>query len=122
MKKSILLVDDCRENLENYQELLELEGHTILTAIDPKTAYSISSNRLPALIVSDIKMHGMTGFELIRLIRLNNQTCQMPFIFHSAHAEPSMIKMAMQMGALDFIVKPSCPSRICNAVDRVLNQ
>ena len=122
MKTSILLVDDCRENLENFRELLELEGYTILTTMDPEKAYSISKNMLPELIVSDIKMNGMTGFELIQLIRLNIETCHIPFIFHSAHSEPSVIKLGKRMGASDFIVKPSCPSRLYRAINVALRQ
>ena len=120
MKSPILIVDDCKENLENFEELLKLEGYLVVATYDPVEAYVMSTIRHPSLIISDIRMNGMTGFELIRLIRSNKETCHIPFIFHSACSEQSMINIGIRLGASDYIVKPSCLSRLCNAVHQSL--
>ena len=122
MKYSILLVDDCRENLENFKELLELEGYNVLTTLNPIEAYTISTSMLPSLIISDIKMGGMSGFELIQLLRINKTTSHIPIIFHSSHSEPSIIKTGMVMGASDYIVKPSTFKVLNNSISQTLSK
>ena len=120
MNNPILIVDDCKENLENFEELLKLEGYLVVATYDPIEAYAMSKNLHPSLIISDIKMNGMTGFELISLIRSNKETCHIPFIFHSAYSEQSMINIGTRLGASDYIIKPSSLSRLYCAIHHSL--
>lgn len=120
MKNLILIVDDCKENLENYEELLKLDGHQVIATNDPRSAYDMSTTLHPSLIISDIKMNGMTGFDLIQLVRSNKETCHIPFIFHSAFSERSMINLGTKLGASDYIVKPSRLSRFYDSINQTL--
>ena len=120
MKNLILIVDDCKENLENYEELLKLDGYQVIATDDPRSAYDMSTILHPSLIISDIKMNGMTGFDLIQLVRSNKKTRQIPFIFHSAFSERSMISLGTKLGASDYIVKPSRLSRFYDSINQTL--
>lgn len=120
MRNAILLVDDCKENLENVHELLELEGYEVMATTDPKMAYLMALTSYLALIISDINMEGMTGLELIHLLRSNKETCEIPFIFHTAHSELAMIQLGLQLGASDYIIMPSCISRLCESIKQTL--
>ncbi|MEM8896627.1 MAG: response regulator [Bacteroidota bacterium] len=120
MRNAILLVDDCKENLENVHELLELEGYEVMATTDPQRAYLIALTSYPALIISDINMKGMTGLELIHLLRLKKETREIPFIFHTAHSELAMIQLGLQLGASDYIIMPSCISRLYDSIKQTL--
>lgn len=108
MKAPILLVDNCRENLENLQEFLELEGFSVIGTVDPKEALQKAQKCLPSLLITDIQMRTMTGFELVKSLRRYEETCQIPFIFHSTLSEPYLITKGLNLGALAYIVKPHC--------------
>ncbi len=120
MKNSILIVDDCKENLENVQELLELEGYEVMATTDPMNAYVMALTWYPSLIISDINMKGMTGMELMHLLSLNTETREIPFIFHTAHSEQAMIQQGLQLGASDYIIMPSCISRLYDSIKQTL--
>lgn len=104
---TILVVEDNRTILENTTELLEMEGYSVITATNGKEGYSKVLKFLPDLIVSDIWMPEMDGFELLKNLRTHADLKNIPLIFFSARSEKKDIKKGIDMGAYDFIVKPS---------------
>ena len=104
---TILVVEDNRTILENTTELLEMEGYSVITAANGKEGYSKVLKFLPDLIVSDIWMPEMDGFELLKTLGTHADLKNIPLIFFSARSEKKDIKKGIDMGAYDFIVKPS---------------
>ncbi len=109
MNRQILILDDCSNSRENYQELLELEGFQVFGCSCPKEALHIVSREIPELIICDIKMSEMDGFRFIQRLKARRNASTIPFIFHSAVTEPPTIEKAMKLGASAFLRKP-CPT------------
>lgn len=104
---TILVVEDNRTILENTAELLEMEGYSVITATNGKEGYAKVLKFLPDLIVCDIWMPEMDGFELLKSLGTHADVKNIPLIFFSARSEKKDIKKGIDMGAYDFIVKPS---------------
>jgi putative two-component system response regulator len=102
---NILIVDDTRVNLEILVEILG-DLYEVSIAMDGKTALEMASTYAYDLILLDIMMPEMDGFEVIAHLKENPETAGIPVIFISALSEVSNKTQAFNMGALDYIVKP----------------
>jgi len=106
LKLSILAVDDSPVITEMIKDAFEKEGYSVLIASDGAEALRIALQEHPDLIIADIAMPGMDGWELCSQIRSNPFTSFIPFIFLTAKTEvPDRIK-GLQMGADDYLTKP----------------
>lgn len=106
-KPKILIVDDIEVNLILLETVLRKENATILKSMTGKEALEISAVNDLALIILDVSMPGMNGFELAEHIRNQANNALTPIIFVSAilYDKPSIIK-GYQVGAVDYITKP----------------
>ncbi|MEO1393943.1 MAG: response regulator [Cyanobacteria bacterium J06634_5] len=110
----ILVVDDTPANLKVIIESLSVENYTISTAISGERALkrlencleNPSENSLPDLILLDIQMPGIDGFETCRQIKSNPATANIPIIFITAFSETERIVKGFSLGAVDYICKP----------------
>ena len=107
MKKHplILVVDDDQEILRILKRTLELEGYAVATAIDGKSAVTLMEKRAPDLIILDIVMPELDGFQVLDLIR---QRCNIPVIMLTAKSEVTTVRDALALGADDYVRKPFC--------------
>ncbi len=103
---TILIIEDNDDILENLAEYLELEGFKTLQASNGKTGVALFRKFIPDLIICDIKMPEMDGYEVLRLLRDEAQTCEIPFIFSTSTFQKKEINEALILGADDFITKP----------------
>lgn len=103
----ILLVDDKKENLVAIESLLERDNLEILKAEDGNTAlkYLLKYNDI-ALILLDVQMPGMSGFEAAELMRKNKKTQNLPIFFLTASNDKSYQFKGYEVGAVDFLTKP----------------
>lgn len=115
---SILIIDDCRAIRENTAELLELEGFHVLTATNGKDGFEKVIQFAPDLIVCDILMPEMDGFELLRKLGLHPKYKSTPLIFFSAKSEKKDILKGLNLGAYDYIVKPSELNDLISSIKR----
>ncbi|SHI89922.1 Response regulator receiver domain-containing protein [Malonomonas rubra DSM 5091] len=106
VNKTILLVDDSPINLELLKETLGGLGYRLLDAINGETALDVVRNELPDLILLDIMMPGMDGFEVCRHLREDPRTEDVPIIFLSALDELKDRVRGLEEGAVDYISKP----------------
>ena len=104
---SIMLIEDDRIISENTAEILELEGYTVLTASNGIEGFRKIKAKLPDLIICDIRMPEMGGLELLAKLGLHSELKNIPLIFYSAKSEKKDIQQGMDLGAYDYIVKPS---------------
>ncbi len=104
-QRTILLVDDAEENLDILVAVLG-DVADLTVATDGESALEILQQETPHLIVLDIEMPGMDGFEVLRRIKESPATARTPVVFLSAHSEEAVKARALAMGAVDFIAKP----------------
>lgn len=120
--KTILLIEDNKEILENTVEILELAGYEVLQADNGKAGVAIALEAHPDLIVSDIMMPGLDGYGVLHLIQKHPELADTPFIFLTAKTERTDFRKSMEMGADDYITKPFNDTELLNAVESRLNK
>lgn len=101
---SVLIVDDERSMRDFLKILLEKEGHEVATAESGEKALDFFHTHTPDIVVSDIRMPGITGIELLE--RLKEDSPELPVILITAFASPDDAVLAMKNGAFDYISKP----------------
>jgi len=113
----ILVVDDNPEILESIGFLLEATGFGVKCASSAIEALCILENSQPDLILSDVKMDGIDGFEFQRMVRQNEELYQVPFIFLSALSDPLEIRKGKSSGCDDYLLKPFQPDDLIAVVE-----
>jgi DNA-binding response OmpR family regulator len=103
---SILLVDDQPEILENLSMAVEAAGYQVLTANDGYEALTILQDQPVSLILADIAMPKMNGYQLYERVRENPQWVMIPFLFLTARALDSDIRYGKELGVDDYLTKP----------------
>ena len=116
-QRTILIIDDHDEIRENTAEILELAGYKTLTAENGKRGVDIAIKEKPALIVCDIMMPELDGYGVLHLVRKNEDTQNIPFIFLTAKTERADFRKGMEMGADDYITKPFDDIELLNAIE-----
>jgi two-component system response regulator AtoC len=112
----ILVIDDDPDILDNILELLEAEGFEGVGAGDGKVGVSAALANPPALIVCDIGMPVMDGFQVLQAIRDYPETSAVPFIFLTAWTQRSDIRQGMNLGADDYLTKPFSRAELLAAI------
>jgi two-component system sensor histidine kinase/response regulator len=112
----ILAIEDEPSILENVLETLELGGFKALGAPDGLAGLELARQHLPDLIISDVMMPGMDGYDVLLALRSEAATASIPFIFLTARAERAAVRQAMEFGADDYLVKPFTTSELLVAV------
>jgi signal transduction histidine kinase len=103
---SVLIVDDDAILRTLMRSSLESEGYAVIEAEDGLAAYRACQDRVPALVISDIVMPELNGFELCRLLRQRAQTESVPILVVTGLDDHRSVAEAYDAGATDFIVKP----------------
>lgn len=119
---NILIVDDSTTNVVLLEAILDEKGYKIHTALNAKEAYTIISKHKPDLILLDLLMPKISGFDFLDEIKKNEITKDTPVIIVSALTEEENIDKIMEMGAIDFVKKPIDLQYLVNKVDSVLHQ
>jgi len=106
MKANILIVDDTPDNLRVLIEMLSEQGYTVRAASNGPRALSTAQKTPPDLILLDIKMPEMDGYEVCERLKADKQTRDIPVIFISALQEVADKVKGFSLGAVDYITKP----------------
>lgn len=102
----ILLVDDTPSNLNLLSEVLQQAGYRVRAATLGHIALQSALVLAPQLVLADVRMPGMDGFELCRRLKADPRTAQVPVIFVSAHNDAGERIRGLEVGGVDFIGKP----------------
>jgi len=102
----ILIVDDETANLKMLKELLNLEGYQVRPTDHPQLAIDSALAQPPALILLDVKMPEMDGYEVCKRLKQDDRTCYIPIIFISALQDVQDKVKGFEAGGVDFIAKP----------------
>ncbi len=114
----ILLVDDDPAILKIFQLLLTTEGHEVLATGSGEEAVKLVQQESIDLLVSDVRMSPMDGFEVLRRVREAQPDILVLMV--SAYASEASVKKASQLGAFKFIAKPPDPRQLIKSVNEAL--
>ena len=114
--KKILLIEDDTVLRENTAELLELSNYTVTTAPNGRVGLNIAKRDIPDILVCDIMMPELDGYDVLKALSKNEKTKHIPFIFLSAKTERRDVRKGMDLGADDYITKPFSEAELINAI------
>ena len=116
----ILLVEDNEMNRDMLSRRLERYGYSVITAHDGLQGHAMASTEQPDLILMDIGLPGMDGWQATKLLKSNSMTCHIPIIALTAHAMVSDRDKAFESGCDDYDTKPIEFSRLREKIDSLL--
>ena len=122
MMKQILVIEDEGNIRENIVEMLEMEDYTVIEAGDGMTGIHLAQETHPDLILCDIMMPEIDGYDVLLELRSNPQTVTIPFVFLTALADRASNRQGMNLGADDFISKPFTPQELLDAINSRLQK
>lgn len=120
--KTILVIEDESNIRDNIEEILSLEDFQAIATDNGLEGLQLAKTHRPDLIICDIMMPQLDGYEVLKALRQQESTATIPFIFLTAKAERSNQRQGMELGANDYLTKPFTSSELRNAVTAQLNQ
>lgn len=119
-KRSILIVDDEKELLIMLKSIFERAGYLqVMTASSGEEAIKLISGKMPDMIITDVMMPGMDGFELLQEIR---EISKVPVLMLTAKGEAEDRFAGFELGADDYLVKPFLPKELLLRVEAILKR
>jgi len=115
--KTILIIEDNEDIRENVAEILMLSNYKVIMANNGKEGIETAQEKHPDLIICDIMMPGVDGYGVLHVLHKDPDTQNIPFIFLTSKSERSDFRIAMEMGADDYITKPFAGNELLNAIE-----
>ena len=112
----ILIVDDSPTQLYSLRQIVEGGGHQTLTAASGEQALELAADENPAVILMDIVMPGMSGYQAKRKLAQDETTAHIPVIFVSTRGEETDQIWGMRQGATAYVTKPVKPEVLLSAI------
>ncbi len=119
--KTIVMVEDNPDNRTIYSLVLEHGGYEVVGAADAETGLDLVARRRPDLVLMDISLPRMDGFEATRRLKLDPRTADIPVVALTAHAFDEDRRRAQEVGFDGYLVKPLEPRRVLAEVERFLS-
>ena len=117
----ILLVEDNEMNRDMLSRRLERQGFEVVCAVDGPTGVAMALSELPALILMDVALGEMDGWEATSLILARPETSHIPIIALTAHALASDRQKSIEVGCVDFDSKPVDFSRLISKIHNAIS-
>lgn len=115
-RTSILIVEDDEAVRRTLADMIELNGFQAVTASDGVAGFAAAKHSPPSLIITDVAMPGMTGFDLLEQIRHDETLRNIPVIVISAKVDRAATRQGMELGAADFITKPFTEDEVIRSI------
>ena len=116
----LLLIDDERPVLEMLEISLSCEGYDVLTAENGEEGLRIFEEESPKIVITDIRMPGIDGIEVLKRIRAQDDKAQV--IVVTGHGDTNLAAAALQYGASDFIAKPIRDEDLMQGLEKAKNR
>ena len=120
MPQKILIVDDAPHIVVPLQFLIEQHGYEVLVAVSAEEAIEIIAKEEPDLVLLDVVLPRIDGYELCQIIRLNPEWKRMRVIFLSARGREIDVARGMALGADDYITKPFSNGDVMQRIEHLL--
>lgn len=122
-KKKILLVEDDSFLISMYTVKFELENFEVVAAEDGEKGLSLAAEEKPDIILLDILLPKMNGFEVLKELKNNKETNQIPVILLTNLSQKNEIEQGLALGAQDYLIKAHfMPSEVMDKIKKVLNK
>ena len=122
MAERVLIVDDDRDICRSIEVILSLEGYDVRMAYDGHEAVAEAARLQPDLVLLDMMMPGMDGYEVTKRLRHDARTCMAAIIMLTARSLPADKVLGLTAGCDDYIVKPFEPTELVARVQSVLRR
>jgi DNA-binding response OmpR family regulator len=122
MKQKILVIDDEINIAETIADLLELQGYEVKVASDGESGFFVALRENPDLILCDVMMPKMDGYDVLEAVRECEEIKQTPFVFLTAKGNPQDFRDGMNLGADDYLTKPVEHSELASVVAKRLTK
>lgn len=121
MNKTVLIVDDSNTNNFLLQSILEGEGISSSIAMNGKEAFEYLQVEKPSLILLDIMMPNIDGFSVLKKIKSQPDTTEIPVVFITARNDDDLKQKAIEAGAVDLLQKPIDVNKVLDIVKHILS-
>ena len=118
----ILVAEDERDILELITFSLELGGFEVIQAMDGLEALEKAIVERPDLVLLDIRMPKLTGYEVCEKLKESEVTRDIPVVFISAKGQEMEIKQGLEAGAVDYVVKPFAPDELIRKMQEIIDK
>jgi Response regulators consisting of a CheY-like receiver domain and a winged-helix DNA-binding domain len=118
----ILIAEDEKDIRELIAFTLRFAGFDVLLATNGVEAVEVAEAERPDLVILDVRMPRMSGYEACRRLKENPQTASLPIVFLSAKGQDSEIQQGLESGAEEYILKPFAPDELIQQVRDILNR
>lgn len=116
----ILIAEDERDIRDLIAFTLRYNGYEVIAAVNGEEALNLTLQEHPDLVLLDVRMPRMTGYEVCRQIKSNTHLRDIPVVFLSAKGQESEVQAGMDAGATEYILKPFSPDQLIERVSKVL--
>lgn len=120
--RKILIIEDNEDVRDNTADLLKLADYNVCTSSDGASGIQKARSFLPDLIICDIMMPGLDGYQVLESLQANIKTAGIPFVFLSAKADKSDVRKGMNLGADDYLTKPFEEQELLEAINSRLKR
>ena len=117
--KLVLAADDNPNNLRLLQAILESQGYAFVGVASGSECLDVMQQHSPDLVILDVEMPGLDGFETCRLLRAREMGAHVPVAFYTAHHLDSDLRRGIAAGGNDFLLKPIEPEKLITRVRRL---
>lgn len=118
----VLVTDDHKDTRLLLSTILGLRGYAVIEAVDGEEAVRLAQSAGPDLILMDASLPGVDGITATRRIRQMWQTCRVPIVFVSGHAEPAFRVVAREAGCDEYLVKPLDMEELGGVLEKYLGR
>lgn len=116
----ILIAEDERDIRDLVSFTLQYAGYDVLTASNGEEALQLAFKEKPDLILSDVRMPKMTGYEVCKRLKADPETQHIPVVFLSAKGQEAEVQTGLAVGATDYLLKPFAPDQLMARVAEIL--
>jgi two-component system alkaline phosphatase synthesis response regulator PhoP len=118
----ILIAEDERDIRDLITFTLRFAGYEVIAASNGEEAVTLALQEIPDLIITDVRMPRMNGYEACEKIKAEEKTKHIPVIFLSAKGQEAEIQTGMNVGADEYLLKPFAPDQLTSRIQAVLAQ
>jgi CheY-like chemotaxis protein len=116
----ILIAEDERDIRDLIAFTLKFAGYDIVTANNGEEAVTLTKQELPDLVITDVRMPKMTGYEACKQIKADPATRHIPVVFLSAKGQEAEVQTGLESGADEYLLKPFAPDQLSRKVADIL--
>ena len=118
----ILIAEDERDIRDLVAFTLRFAGHEVATAANGAEAVEMAPKENPDLILMDVRMPRMTGYEACKVMKSDPKLKDIPIVFLSAKGQESEIQTGLEVGAEEYLLKPFAPDQLTDRVKSILSK